>query len=104
VLAKPLAGAIASAMTGQEPPVSMAEEFVITESPIYVSSAHNEPYQPTPLSPVRKTPDFRARIGLKGIARRTLGILLLLVTVFLWTGSNFLASVSSVQMVLISSC
>ncbi|KAL3957386.1 hypothetical protein ACCO45_007964 [Purpureocillium lilacinum] len=35
---------------------------------------------------------FRARIGLAGIARRTLGICLLLLTVFLWTLSNFLAS------------
>lgn len=29
-----------------------------------------------------------------GVARRTLGIILLLTTVFLWTVSNFLASVS----------
>ncbi|MCJ1241076.1 hypothetical protein MMC14_009080 [Varicellaria rhodocarpa] len=29
---------------------------------------------------------------LKGLARRTLGIILLLITVFLWTASNFLAS------------
>lgn len=35
-----------------------------------------------------------ARIGLAGVARRTLAICLLLVTVFLWTLSNFLASVS----------
>lgn len=33
-----------------------------------------------------------ARLGLGGVARRTLGIALLLVTVFLWTTSNFLAS------------
>lgn len=33
-----------------------------------------------------------ARLGLQGVARRTLGITLLLVTVFLWTLSNFLAS------------
>lgn len=37
---------------------------------------------------------LRARLGLMGVARRTLGIVLLLVTVFLWTLSNFLASVS----------
>lgn len=42
-------------------------------------------------SPSKKS--FRARIGLGGVARRTLGIGLLLVTVFLWTLSNFLASV-----------
>ncbi|ERS95795.1 hypothetical protein HMPREF1624_07871 [Sporothrix schenckii ATCC 58251] len=35
---------------------------------------------------------FRARIGLAGVARRTLGISMLMVTVFLWTASNFLAS------------
>lgn len=33
-----------------------------------------------------------ASLGLGGVARRTLGIALLLVTVFLWTASNFLAS------------
>jgi solute carrier family 35, member F5 len=33
-----------------------------------------------------------ASLGLGGFARRTLGIILLLVTVFLWTASNFLAS------------
>ncbi|KAM7194797.1 hypothetical protein V8F20_007817 [Naviculisporaceae sp. PSN 640] len=35
---------------------------------------------------------FRAKLGLGGVARRTLGIALLLLTVFLWTLSNFLAS------------
>jgi hypothetical protein len=34
-----------------------------------------------------------SRFGVARVARRTLGILLLLVTVVLWTGSNFLASV-----------
>jgi solute carrier family 35 protein F5 len=37
---------------------------------------------------------LKARLGLAGVARRTLGIGLLLITVFLWTLSNFLASVS----------
>jgi len=37
---------------------------------------------------------LRAQFGLQGVARRTLGIALLLVVVFLWTLSNFLASVS----------
>lgn len=41
-------------------------------------------------SPLRKP--LLVRYGLGGIARRTLGICLLLVTVFLWTLSNFLAS------------
>ncbi|KAK5993617.1 putative vacuolar membrane protein [Cladobotryum mycophilum] len=35
---------------------------------------------------------FLAKMGLGGVARRTLGICCLLVTVFLWTLSNFLAS------------
>lgn len=35
---------------------------------------------------------LKAKLGLGGVARRTLGISLLLVTVFLWTTSNFLAS------------
>ncbi|KAM0456351.1 hypothetical protein ACHAPV_007293 [Trichoderma viride] len=35
---------------------------------------------------------FRERLGLAGVARRTLGICFLLTTVFLWTLSNFLAS------------
>jgi solute carrier family 35, member F5 len=38
---------------------------------------------------------LRAKLGLQGVARRTLGISLLMVTVTLWTVSNFLASVSS---------
>lgn len=37
----------------------------------------------------------RAKLGLGGVARRTLGIALLLIVVFLWTLSNFLASVST---------
>lgn len=43
-----------------------------------------------------KGSSLRAKFGLMGVARRTLGIILLLVTVFLWTASNFLASVSQV--------
>ncbi|KAG9250942.1 vacuolar membrane protein [Emericellopsis atlantica] len=42
------------------------------------------------LSPVAR--GWRAKLGLGHYARRTLGIALLLVTVFLWTLSNFLAS------------
>lgn len=41
-----------------------------------------------------KNMGFRAGVGLENVARRTLGMLLLGVTVFLWTSSNFLASVS----------
>ncbi|KAF4120862.1 solute carrier family 35, member F5 [Geosmithia morbida] len=35
---------------------------------------------------------LRVRLGLRGLGRRALGIVLLLVTVFLWTISNFLSS------------
>lgn len=38
---------------------------------------------------------FIGKKTIGGVARRTLGIILLLTTVFLWTVSNFLASVSS---------
>lgn len=41
----------------------------------------------------RHQTSWRERLGLAGVARRTLGISMLLVTVFLWTTSNFLASV-----------
>lgn len=41
-----------------------------------------------------KVSGFRASTGLQNVARRTLGIILLLITVILWTVSNFLASVS----------
>ncbi|KJZ74463.1 hypothetical protein HIM_06059 [Hirsutella minnesotensis 3608] len=45
-----------------------------------------------PSLPAAEKGGLRARMGLGGVARRTLGIALLLVTVFLWTTSNFLAS------------
>ena len=40
-----------------------------------------------------KSLGFRANLGLDTMARRTLGIIMLMITVFLWTSSNFLASV-----------
>lgn len=48
---------------------------------------------PLPSEPPQKHRGFRADIGLESLARRTLGIILLFITVFLWTASNFLASV-----------
>ena len=45
-------------------------------------------------TPAPTSKGFKAKIGLENIGRRALGIFLLLVTVFLWTASNFLASVS----------
>jgi hypothetical protein len=47
------------------------------------------------MSPARK--GLLAKYGLEDIGRRTLGICLLLLTVFLWTLSNFLASVRFAQ-------
>lgn len=47
-----------------------------------------------PAAPAATAGGVRARLGLGGVARRTLGITLLLVVVFLWTLSNFMASVS----------
>lgn len=41
----------------------------------------------------KKGHGFRAGVGLENVARRTLGIIMLLATVLLWTASNFLASV-----------
>ena len=44
---------------------------------------------------IKSRKGLKARMGLENVGRRALGIFLLLVTVFLWTASNFLASVSS---------
>lgn len=44
-----------------------------------------------------KTSTFWTKLGLGGVTRRTLGICLLLITVLLWTLSNFLASVGLVR-------
>lgn len=59
----------------------------------YLSSSIGSlrPDAPTP-APKSGIYAITARLGLGGVARRTLGIALLLVTVFLWTLSNFLAS------------
>lgn len=65
-----------------------------TAAPRQSSSEENYVSSLASLPPTFKHQGFRAGIGLHNVARRTLGILLLLVTVFLWTSSNFLASVS----------
>jgi solute carrier family 35 protein F5 len=72
-------------------PPAMAEEFV---------AGFPEQQERNSISSTRSTKaqGFRAGVGLGHIARRSLGIFLLLVTVFLWTASNFLASVSCVQL------
>ena len=50
---------------------------------------------PAPLSRPSSSDEDLSFAAAWGLARRTLGICLLLVTVLLWTVSNFLASVSS---------
>lgn len=59
-----------------------------------ITSLRSAGVAPTTLTTTPKTGihALTARLGLRGVARRTLGIGLLLLTVFLWTLSNFLAS------------
>ncbi|KAG0649038.1 putative vacuolar membrane [Hyphodiscus hymeniophilus] len=75
-------------MSSQEPPVPprVAEEFVAR------LSDQQERLSTSSTRSGLKPRGFRAGVGLQNVARRTLGIFLLLVTVFLWTASNFLAS------------
>lgn len=79
-------------MSAQQPPVPpmVADEFTGTGR---LSDHHARLSRSSSLSTLKPPKGFRAGVGLKNVARRTLGIVLLLVTVFLWTASNFLASV-----------
>jgi len=78
-------------MSAQEPPVppQLAEDVVAQED---ISSAFHERRSRSSSRSNLKPMGFKAGLGLDMIARRTLGIVLILVTVFLWTSSNFLAS------------
>lgn len=66
-----------------------------------LSSLHHPSREPEEVHPLSRKPSitgkkahgFRAGVGLENVARRTLGIIMLLATVLLWTTSNFLASV-----------
>jgi hypothetical protein len=80
-------------MTAQEPPMppAIAEDFAF---PRRRSSEHHDRPSISSSRLALKPRGFRAGVGLQNVARRTLGIFLLLATVFLWTSSNFLASVS----------
>jgi hypothetical protein len=86
--------------TGQEsgqdqlimPPVT--EEFTVTDGSTSPAMLHELHRSSSSSRAIGKQQRFRAGLGVRGVARRTLGIFLLLVTVVLWTGSNFLASVS----------
>jgi hypothetical protein len=79
-------------MSAQEPlvPPALSEEFAV---PRRRSSEHHDRTSMSSSRSALKPRGFRAGVGLQNVARRTLGIFLLLVTVFLWTSSNFLASV-----------
>ncbi len=57
------------------------------------SSVRTRSRSPSPPPLLKK--GILANFGLAGVARRTIGICLLLIVVFLWTISNFLASVSA---------
>ena len=72
---------------------STTEEFTVDDEGLSVTGTHHTRQSATSCPPSKGVRGFRAGIGLRNVARRTLGIILLLVTVVLWTGSNFLASV-----------
>lgn len=74
---------------------STTEDFSVADEEISVADTHHTSRSGSSCPPNRGVQGFRAGIGIKKVARRTLGIILLLVTVVLWTGSNFLASVST---------
>ncbi len=70
-----------------------SDEVLELEEPAAATPVATAPAAAAALShPVAKK-SLLANIGLGGYARRTLGICLLIVVVFLWTLSNFLASV-----------
>lgn len=80
-------------MSAQEPPVppAIADEFVAT---LDMPTDRRQRRSTSSSRAISLKPrGFRAGVGLENVARRTLGIFLLSVTVFLWTASNFLASV-----------
>lgn len=72
----------------------MTEEFTISDGSSSPAMLHELRRSNSAAGAIGKRQQFRAGLGVKGVARRTLGIFLLLITVVLWTGSNFLASVS----------
>lgn len=78
---------------GERAPPLMTEDFTVADD-LTVADAHHTRRSGSSCRPSKGVRGFRAGIGLGNVARRTLGIILLLLTVVLWTGSNFLASVS----------
>lgn len=92
-------------MSAQEPPLppAIAESFDLADDTLSVHrnerlSMSSSLSRSRSLKPKRGGGGFKKSVGLENVARRTLGIILLLATVFLWTSSNFLASVSCSRM------
>ena len=78
-------------MSGAVAPPVAAQGFAVpVSSSSYAGPDESRPTSPSPLSNSRSFPFI---LKASGSARHTIGIFLLLVTVFLWTASQFLASV-----------
>jgi solute carrier family 35 protein F5 len=85
-------------MSAQKPPVpvSLAEHFT-SDEPSLSRHSHNTRRSGSSIPSPVKSKGFRADMGLETVARRTLGIVLLFITVLLMTASSFLGSVSPPQ-------
>lgn len=81
-------------MSTRDQPTCLADAVDTYESGGISGISEQEFRRSLSSEPSPKHQGFRADVGLQNIARRTLGIILLLITVILWTTSNFLASVS----------
>jgi solute carrier family 35 protein F5 len=86
-------------MSDQEPPVtiSLAERFTSDEPSLSAPSSHHARRSGSSIRSAAKREGLRAHIGLETVSRRTLGIVLLIITVLLFTASSFLGSVSPPQ-------
>lgn len=85
-------------MSGQEfVQSSMTEDFTISDGLMSVADTHHPRRSLSSCRSVKGARGFQAGVRLGVVSRHTVGIILLLVTVFLWTGSNFLASVSNLH-------
>ncbi|KAJ4389617.1 hypothetical protein N0V93_007088 [Gnomoniopsis smithogilvyi] len=93
---EPLAGTAELAPTSAPGPrqrsLSVSSHTAQTHLSASLTSLRSTAPSSAASSPASGIHALTARLGIGGVARRTLGIALLLVTVFLWTASNFLAS------------
>jgi solute carrier family 35 protein F5 len=84
-------------MSAQEPPVppAVANEFRLSSERLMMApgEAHDQ-ISMTSSQDLKHGVGFKKGLGLEKVARRSLGLIMLTITVFLWTSSNFLASVS----------